>query len=533
MRSKLAADGESTFAEFEFEVRGVRHLATRSPAWFEAKKKGAGFRKPEEIHNLKTWGEAGWVTVSSRKSEIDARVEAILGLTQDEFAKILVLPQGDFQRFLEMGTGEREAILEKLFPIKEHQRLAEYAHRRAEEARNLKAELGLRLEEAQGGAHQDTAQAQALEEELRGAAGAADAARDQALKLRDDARREAQNARRDEAAFKEQEDLRAGERAYEDARAHREDLERERELARGAAACEPAVKAREDAGTALAKAEEAFRRTGSDLEAARRERDALQPDLDGAPERRTALMDLRDEQVLSLKGLDDLKAFGTVWREAARAAEAFSKATEGLEAAEAEVSKNLQGLESLEPVERDRGTLQEEWNGLAPLRTRLDRLQSDADVVRAWPGLETKLRAAVEGAQTSARIAAERLREDVDRVDAARTLREANLAAALATRLAPGSPCPVCGSPEHPHPALPHADLDPAALALEPPRVDAALTASDQKARSASDLAISRLKEASHRPGSSSWPGVSPRGSSRSTPPCARRPRTARSAWPA
>lgn len=515
VRSKLAADGESTFAEFEFEVRGVRHLATRSPAWFEAKKKGAGFRKPEEIHNLKMWGEAGWVTLSSRKSEIDARVEAILGLTQDEFGKILVLPQGDFQRFLEMGTGEREAILEKLFPIKEHQRLAEYAHRRAEEARNLKAELGLRLEEAQGGAHQDTAQAQAMEEELRGAAGAADAARDQALKLRDDARREAQNARRDEAAFKEQEDLRAGERAYEDARAHREDLERERERARGAAACEPAVKAREDAGRALEKTEDACRKTGVDLEAARRERDGLQQDLDGAPERRTALMDLRDEQVLSLKRLDDLKAFGTVWREGTRAAEAFSKAAEGLEAAEAEVSKNLQGLEALEPVERDRGTLQEEWNGLAPLRTLLDRLQSDADVVRAWPGLETKLRAAVEGAQTSARTAAERLREDADRVDAARALREANLAAALATRLAPGSPCPVCGSAEHPHPALPHADLDPSALALEPPRVDAALMAADQKARSASDLAISRLKEAGHRQGEAlarlreaGWPGI-------------------------
>jgi len=501
VRSKLAADGESTFAEFEFEVRGVRHLATRSPAWFEAKKKGAGFRKPEEIHNLKRWGEAGWVTLSSRKSEIDARVEAILGLTQDEFAKILVLPQGDFQRFLEMGTGEREAILEKLFPIKEHQRLAEYAHRRAEEARNLKTELGLRLEEAQGGAHQDTAQAQAMEEELRRAAGAADAARDLALRLRDDAQREAQNARREEAAFKEQEALRAGERAYEDARAHREDLERERERARGAAACEPAVKAREDAGAALEKTEAAFRKTGVDLEAARRERDGLQPDLDGAPERRSGLMKLREEQVLSLKRLDDLKAFGTVWREGTRAAEAFAKAAEGLEAAETEVSEDLRGLEALEPVERDRGILQEEWNGLAPLRTRLDRLQSDTDVVRAWPGLETKLRAAVEDAQANARTAAERLRVDVDRVEAAQALREANLAAALAIRLAPGSPCPVCGSAEHPHPALPHADLDPAALALEPPRVDAALMAADQKAHSASDLAISRLKEAGQRQG--------------------------------
>lgn len=134
-------------------------------------------------------------------------------------------------------------------------------------------------------------------------------------------------------------------------------------------------------------------------------------------------------------------------------------------------------------------------------------------MVRTWPALEAERRKAVEAAQARASAAADRLREDGDRVEAARALREANLAAALAARLADGVPCPVCGSADHPHPA--QGDLDPAALAAEPPRPDEARAEADRRARADLAQAASRLEEDALRHGQSlarlregGWPHV-------------------------
>ena len=51
LRSNVAREGESTLAEFEFEVRGTRYLARRSPQWYTPKQRGGGF-KEDEINTL-------------------------------------------------------------------------------------------------------------------------------------------------------------------------------------------------------------------------------------------------------------------------------------------------------------------------------------------------------------------------------------------------------------------------------------------------------------------------------------------------
>lgn len=52
-------------------------------------------------------------------------------LSAEEFSKIVLLPQGEFQKFLEMKTTERVEILEKLFDVGIYDTITETARKKS------------------------------------------------------------------------------------------------------------------------------------------------------------------------------------------------------------------------------------------------------------------------------------------------------------------------------------------------------------------------------------------------------------------
>lgn len=48
-------------------------------------------------------------------SEIDQKIEDIIGLTPDQFKQIVMLPQGEFRKLLTSDTENKEEILRRLF----------------------------------------------------------------------------------------------------------------------------------------------------------------------------------------------------------------------------------------------------------------------------------------------------------------------------------------------------------------------------------------------------------------------------------
>jgi len=58
-------------------------------------------------------------------SEINEKVEALIGLTQDQFKQIVMLPQGEFRKFLTSETENKEHILRKLFKTESYQQINE------------------------------------------------------------------------------------------------------------------------------------------------------------------------------------------------------------------------------------------------------------------------------------------------------------------------------------------------------------------------------------------------------------------------
>src|SRR5699024_6561821 len=48
-------------------------------------------------------------------SEVNVKIEELIGLTEDQFKQIVMLPQGEFRKLLTSETENKEAILRRLF----------------------------------------------------------------------------------------------------------------------------------------------------------------------------------------------------------------------------------------------------------------------------------------------------------------------------------------------------------------------------------------------------------------------------------
>jgi exonuclease SbcC len=107
--------------------RVTRQLRHRAP-----KARGEGDKVVDSQVQLERW-DGDWTAVSGKKTELNDRLKGMLGMSADEFSKIVVLPQGDFQQFLEASSGEREKMLEKLFPVDAYDRLTEHFKLKARE----------------------------------------------------------------------------------------------------------------------------------------------------------------------------------------------------------------------------------------------------------------------------------------------------------------------------------------------------------------------------------------------------------------
>uniref|UniRef100_UPI002455A897 AAA family ATPase n=1 Tax=Nocardia carnea TaxID=37328 RepID=UPI002455A897 len=97
----------------EATLGGRRVRITRSPEFERPKLRGSGTRVENAKATL-TWLD-GRGTNLSRINEIGDEVIRLLGMSADQFFQVVLLPQGDFAKFLRAENEDRERLLEKLF----------------------------------------------------------------------------------------------------------------------------------------------------------------------------------------------------------------------------------------------------------------------------------------------------------------------------------------------------------------------------------------------------------------------------------
>ncbi|ALV37116.1 SMC family ATPase [Streptomyces sp. CdTB01] len=482
LRSDHAATGTRTAVTLDLTVAGRRLEVTRQPPWERPKKRGSGTTLEKAQSWLREYdATAGaWKDLSRSHQEIGEEITQLLGMSREQFCQVVLLPQGDFARFLRADAESRGRLLGRLFDTHRfaevEKRLAE--RRRAAEARVREGDASLladahRMQQAAGGAmtlpELQPGEPGLAEAVLTAAAVARATARERltiahcrltaAESAQAAAERELGEAR--ELARLQQRFAEARERAArleEHADAHRAAQER-MDRARKAEAVAPALELRDAADAEHHRATRAEARVRALL------RDALGAEATTGGRSGAAAGD----------GVDVSAHAGA----------------SGLAVAARRAAEELGGLESARRAEQRLDDLLAERAGLdREERADADVLQEAEAWLAGWEETRTGLHSAVEAAQEAAtraeqlavqrdparkRLAAARQRDQFarDTDDAQRQVTAATeralkaraewldvkeqrlhgIAAELAAQLSDGEPCAVCGATEHPAPA--------------------------------------------------------------------------------
>jgi exonuclease SbcC len=475
LRSAHAGPDVETFVDLVLEAGSGVYRVRRTPRYERPKQRGSGtttqqpsvnlwrLSSPDDVH--------GGELLASRLDDAGGQLQRIIGLDRSQFVQTIVLPQGEFARFLRTNPEDRRGLLQKVFGTAVYEQLQKRLEAmRAEVGRSLEdarqgvsragagfmGAAGLDGDEVDGldvdvraGAQADDllTRARARVAELRRTADETAEAAASASRVRASARADLDRARRVAAALERRASLRT-----ELARLVGQETEHATRIARRGAAH------RAEAVLALVRGEEA----AMSAEALAAERWATVRA--AGPTDLQAIVDAFTEPEVQRKAL-------VVERDRCTAAHAtlrrLVEVEGGLRARHGQIAAGLSARAG-KATERDR--LVAERRARPELRRTLtDELSrtrvlagSVAGLVERQAAVRDQLAAArdverltvqVLSAESAVVAAAAAAQRGVVQAAQMQQARIAGMAGELAMRLAPGEPCAVCGGLEHPHPA--------------------------------------------------------------------------------
>lgn len=131
LRSHFADDDVHTAVELLFELKGKTYRVLRQ---LGHTKKGNKTRTGEKYEFYEVIGEEEVPRVDRQMvSEINEKIEQLIGLTQDQFKQIVMLPQGEFRKLLTSETENKEDILRRLFKTEKYQHMNHLLKERRDE----------------------------------------------------------------------------------------------------------------------------------------------------------------------------------------------------------------------------------------------------------------------------------------------------------------------------------------------------------------------------------------------------------------
>lgn len=116
MRSDHAASGTVTEVLLELTVGGRRLEIRRTPPQHRPKKRGGGYITERATSELREYdAELGeWQGLSRSHQEIGEEIGQLLGMSREQFCQVVLLPQGEFAKFLRSDAEARGKLLGRL-----------------------------------------------------------------------------------------------------------------------------------------------------------------------------------------------------------------------------------------------------------------------------------------------------------------------------------------------------------------------------------------------------------------------------------
>ena len=165
LRSDYATPDRKTEVRFTFRNQDRTYEVTRTPEQVLNKQRGEGTRTvPAGASLVEILPEGERKVLGTSNSTVTRAVEQLLGFQARQFRQLMVLPQGEFRRFLVADSKERKAILETLFKTGQYSALEDALDARAKVLKKeCRQKYQLLLESA--GTHSPAALKQRLQEE--------------------------------------------------------------------------------------------------------------------------------------------------------------------------------------------------------------------------------------------------------------------------------------------------------------------------------------------------------------------------------
>lgn len=115
IRSHHADPSQLTFARFTFEIDGAQYVAERFPEQERPRRKGAGTTTDATKVRLFRVDVNGTTSMATRVTDMNKEINDLIGLSAEQFQRVMVLPQGEIARFLLDNSSDRETLLSALF----------------------------------------------------------------------------------------------------------------------------------------------------------------------------------------------------------------------------------------------------------------------------------------------------------------------------------------------------------------------------------------------------------------------------------
>nr|WP_222439316.1 SMC family ATPase [Sporosarcina sp. BP05] len=145
MRSDFADDAVQTTVELMFDIHNRTYRIMRQIPYVKQGNKSETSARCE-FYELTPDGE---VPLVDRQivSEINKKAEDLIGFTQAQFSQIVMLPQGEFRKFLTSDTENKETIMRKIFKTDKYREIVEQLKGRKE---NAQATLTKEMQQSEG-----------------------------------------------------------------------------------------------------------------------------------------------------------------------------------------------------------------------------------------------------------------------------------------------------------------------------------------------------------------------------------------------
>jgi DNA repair exonuclease SbcCD ATPase subunit len=116
MRSQYAKANQESWVRITFSTAHGTYRIRRAPAYERPKANGKGFTESKATAQFQRLdGSDKWVTDFEQVADSGAAAIEAVGLSKAQFSQTVLLPQGEFDKFLKDDSKDRQIVLTKIF----------------------------------------------------------------------------------------------------------------------------------------------------------------------------------------------------------------------------------------------------------------------------------------------------------------------------------------------------------------------------------------------------------------------------------